>query len=729
MSHRYAYEKEKICKFNHYLKKYPHLFGHVNVEIHANAELQKHNPQARDLCLYVRLKGSRRFCAKMYCNRHVYRGKTCKANDPLIISKSGDTTVGSCQRACFNLLKPYDPLLTEAATVQLPPTFYDDDCDTCLYMTQEYFNLGIDDYERTNVHPTAHIDTIGTGFNINTKKPYVNKKTFDRTMKFEMNKYYCDNFDYKFDADALSCDLSEGEKVVGLFIGDSIYECLKYVFVHTIYKNDSIYTVQQPKLPTITKEERTRMNYDEEMFYNDDDSGAFAINPNVKLSDLGITDDKMHLYWTTEYGWPGRLQEPLLLWREIAADDIPMQYRYDKTTRRRNRDEFEVLQLHSINYWTMIREQINDPHLFDTTFDVIKAHLKEFAIDSTKMFAATFGYTKVVKPLLKVLVKKAIAPGVAFMTKSMTRILTPKLLQMLMNKIVFDYAAKVTSKLALRFAITFGSSGGMPWLLIIEIIGIIADILLAIVDPLKLGNKMNQDSVDLYSLMDIAMKIKTLDNGTPELSPILLIQMLEQAAEFTSNDSVTIRNKLPTNEENSTTTTTTTTNRLNPPTKYGIKLENVVDIYAGINLLELNLTFAAEYIGMLKYNSNGAKIDYNDHTNETIKKQFFDIHQEAVKISKEYLDVNEIKESVINDLNSLLESSNKSVWHLIYLTVFTLTACPFTIWYNNYEQWTILAVLLCIFIILLLLNYQYYNRKFYIDPEEKNRLIRLINKI
>lgn len=229
------------------------------------------------------------------------------------VFKSGNSDIPSCQSACYNLF----PRVSEKdgnVAYRAPSVFYSENQSRCLLYSNDLFMLAADDYRRTDKHPTPRVDTIGTGFDL-MSEPFVNAEK-NETFQFKLNKYYYDDFQYNFNG--VECKPSIFEWVTSILASSNLYKLVQYTdrYIGTALEPGSgggvwVNDVQRPKLPPIQMktppseaEWRAQMNPD-----------AIFFNPNLTLSDLGITKDRMDLIFTTEYGWPGRLVEPLLIYK------------------------------------------------------------------------------------------------------------------------------------------------------------------------------------------------------------------------------------------------------------------------------------------------------------------------------------------------------------------------------------------------------------------------------
>ena len=128
--------------------------------------------------------------------------------------------------------------------------------------------------------------------------------------------------------------------------------------------------VNKPKVPPITMEPPPGL----EGWMQNVNREAFFINPHLSLKDLGIVDAGLkHLIWTTAYGWPGRLVEPLIIYKELGLlqPDVKI-VDYEEINKKRLpqfqyapfgyriTDEYEVLHIYRLINQDALA---NEPHV------------------------------------------------------------------------------------------------------------------------------------------------------------------------------------------------------------------------------------------------------------------------------------------------------------------------------------------------------------------------------
>lgn len=725
MACKAAFERKKLYTFNKYLKRIPHLFSYVNVEIHPHRELQKHNPDFANSCIYVRLKGSLKFCKKMNCVATYTRGKSCKANDTLKIFKSGNTTVAACQHACFHLLQPYNVHRTqqqhtnddELNKIFQLPTFYDDECATCLYTNQMVFARAIDDFNRTEVHPTPNVDTIGTGFDVHPR-PYIDQATHDRALRFALNSYYCDNFSLNFNAEKRECEESWGEYLAGFIIGSYLAHSIKYSVKQVFYKGESFNDVKRPNVPKISDEEKLSLHASNTAFY-DYDEAAFAINPNVTLDQLGFTSETMHMYFTTEYGWPGRLVEPLLIWKEVS--NIPDYYRHDKTMRRAL-DEYELLGLKSANYGEKFNEILQAIDFDKSAVEKIFAASGQILETLLAIIVVNKAVFAILRPLLGMINKAIVAPAIVFACRSAATLVTSKMIASILSETIVEFVSMTAMRVTASIAVSVGASLVSVALIAVMIVAFVVEIVLVITDPLHMRAKLDQDGVDLYSQLDISLKKVTMGFGTPELSPILLATVIEtiEAGNFEKK----LQQQPPPDGESiprvdiplTARKTDPNLGRNNPPREYGYRLENIESDNASLQQQKQTIIDYVRYIAALKYNSDGGKINYSKET-PTFANDMIDGAKKI--LADESIKLKSTVDNVIQQLEAKIQETNNYIYKLL-LCINIVLLTPTLVQLNSQKKIISkrLLVLLVFFIVFSMLLY--YNFRFFSAPQQHN---------
>lgn len=526
-----AFERKKLATFNHFLKIMPHIFSHVNVEIRLNQLVATQTLQQFDNAISVRLIGTRKFCSQVHCHARYPRGQACQVSTPPMVFKSGNSDVEACQSSCFNLFN--GAVDEDGVAFKAPLTLYSERQKCCLWMNDIFFGIGTDDYMRTEVHTTPRVDTIGTGYDL-SNQPFIDKDG-NETYRFKLNKYYCDDFKLEFKGG--ECEQSLAEKIIGLLGSEVIYKTVQYG-ARDLATGTGFSEVQKVILPPITKPAPNDLKTWMAVVNKD----AIFFNPDLRLSDLGITGSNSHLFFTTEFGWPGVLVEPLLLYKapsflnnpEIkkvdfsGGDALLPQFRYDAYGRRYT-DEYEVL-----GTYTLLREvnKLAYDSVGPEGNDVNQSKIKEFfdamaKLVHTKEFWSDFFIT--LAPGLVPLIKRL----AIYSEKRFTQL--TKTLVFLAQKTIFHSVVAHSGAMALKFAAAafkFLSST----LKVVSIVGIVLDAL-GLVDILFIGrdlfglaNLNGQDAVDfICSQRDLDVKYEVYGYKSVEYSPAMFLQTYDLA--------------------------------------------------------------------------------------------------------------------------------------------------------------------------------------------------------
>lgn len=601
-----ALEHSKLSAYNHHLKIAPELFSWIDVEIRYNANLASVTEDQFNNALYVRLVGSKQFCNQVKCVAYYPRGNVCtEASEPRVF-KSGDTDVQACHSSCFNIYGGAKDAKT-GDKYKAPLTSYSKNQHCCLFHTDETFRLGVDDYVRADTHTTPRVDTIGTGFNVATE-PFIDGEN-NETYRFLLNSYYCDDFKYKKVGD--ECKPSTTEYITGLIASEFLYKLGQYK-VRQATTGVAIDGVQKVELPPIA----TPPPDDYNTWKNNINPGAHFFNPDLTLSDLGITREKSHLIFTTEYGWPGRLVEPLIVYdsvsptpdvmvvdfSEFSSPNIVPQLRKDKYGKRYT-DEYEVIgtyrALREINALaanafgkdTSVIEKNGIAkafHALSENFDK-KDFLAMVALNSTEL------YVRILKRLAQ--------SSEALLGKLTTQMVYTA------QRTIFSSVAHGIGALTLdftRLAFKILSST----LKAVTVVTLIFD-LLAIVDLIvaatgynlfHLENLHGQRAIDMYSTQDLQSKQLAFGYKTVEFSPALYLAFYDSYNPVTAED-------LEANElQGAENLYLLPLAYKNFPVRYGISADNVVPKHNVSN----NYRWTSEYLTRLVVNSYGQAINWTE---------------------------------------------------------------------------------------------------------------------
>lgn len=513
----YALERHKLVTYNHFLKSMPHIFSHVNIEIRHNKDLNNTDAALMNANIDVRLIGSRAFCQQISCNAYYPRGQSCSPNDGPLVFKSGNTDIAACQPACFRLFNYAthgDGVHAKAPLVQ-----YSDRQQACLLQTDQIFRLGYDDYMRTDVHITPRIDTIGTGFDLEPE-PYIDSHG-NETFHFKLNKYYCDDFGYKFDG--VKCEPSMAEHVSSALLSENLYKTVQYGHRY-VNSGVGFFDVQKPTLPPI---DMANLPPSSDEWRQNINTTAMFFDPNLRLSDLGITGDTAHLVFTTEYGWPGQLVEPVLLYRQPQCPHLKQinytewgkarlpQFAIDEYGRRLT-DEYELMGVYEYFSGMETYTGSNDSNV-ERHLDTLMAR----TIQAVEAVAPQLGLYMGEKILLQL--KRFVhnsANNAAAITPTLIKLAERTFSISIAQRTGFQAALALTStsfKLTLSLLKVLSTA-----LSLVNIIGWI-DIVLITRDIFALRNLVNQRFVDAYSELDLAVKEKLCGFKSFEYSPAFFV--------------------------------------------------------------------------------------------------------------------------------------------------------------------------------------------------------------
>lgn len=591
---KFAYERQKLAMYNHFLRLKPHLFSHVNVEIRHNQNLRNTSAELMDNNIYVRLIATKEFCQQIHCNTHYPRGKQCTNQSEPTIFKSGNSDIQACHASCFNV---FDGGVDADGTLYKSPlTIYSERQHKCLLHTDSGFALGIDDYARSDVHPAPRIDTIGTGFDLQ-KDPYIDKDG-NETYKFKLNKYYCDDFGYDFDG--TRCKPYVLETINSLFFSENLYKAFQYGyrnFTTGVGSKD----IQKPLLSPIAGSAPPKKREWESNI----NKGAHFFNTDLKLSDLGIMGDYPHLIFTTEYGWPGQIVEPLILNRKpqfkvidylSGQNDVVEHLRVNNYGLRKT-DEFEILRVYE--YMRDVFDEMDneessseDPMAIENFVSGLYHVLgsEEIWLYSSSIFARTI--------LSKM--QKLIATSERIFksaTKTVIRVMQRSIMSSLIHR---------SGHLAIRF-FSIAAKAGIGVLKALSVVGLfgdligITDIILSHFDLFDLQKIRDENMPLSYSLFDLGSKERAYGFKTVEYSPALFMISYDGFAPKNKNNFFTDE---ITDAENLKLLPTA----YDPPVTYAITANQVQHKDNVVNIFR----WSVEYLRRLDTNSDNIPIKWDE---------------------------------------------------------------------------------------------------------------------
>lgn len=639
----YAYERRKIQQYNFYLRFRPEIMSHTYIEISYNSNLSDNNDIPWDRKIRFNVHSRKKFCSQASCQSHFPRGNTCGINDEPRVFKSGNTDIESCQYGCYNLYEKTklpkndkdkdkkhdtnksndnnDSNTGQDEYARAPFLLYSYRQCACTIHNNSLFALGIDDYTRTDHHPLPRVDTIGTGFEYvdsdnhfnhdnfspDANLPYIDKNG-DESFRFNMNRYYCDDFQLNFNGQ--KCYESVGEQIFGFLISSTLYKACQYGirFAATGVTNTD---VQKLNLPPI-RENVLHETFDS--WKNDVDDTAFFIDPNVSLKDLGFTEDMKHCIFTTEYGYPGKIVEPLASGKNVTGNLIDYeernknrlnQFKYDVKTGWRIIDEYEILGIYKY-----IRSNPTNQDNNENSYDQPVNRLTDFFRDIVQnlgQISAMILYGELFNYGLKYSSKL-----LNLSAKYLEGTITPTLLHIVERQMrleILNPALHVMSRLVASLIRT--SASFIKLLDVVTIIAGIVDLFDLGFDFFNMNKIMDNGTIQQYSQLDIASIREAYGYGTVEYSPVNFMLMCEYL-------------KLHTKWRNTPNSVKTLRCIKDYKRyKYMIPLNNVIRFdQDNENAYE----WVSEYIFSLKVNSNGLKINWddekklpNDVTNQYLK--------------------------------------------------------------------------------------------------------------
>lgn len=602
----YCLEREKILSFNHFLKILPHIFSHVNVEIRHNKSLNNKQENLVDSNIYVRLIGSKEFCKQVRCNASYPRGMTCKPDTDPLTYKSGDGDVYACQAPCFQLY-PESTL-----DLRAPLTRYSERQNCCLLHNNQPFSAATDDYMRTDVHPTSRIDTIGTGFDVDRNNSSYFDFAGNETFKYELNRYYCDDFLLNFENG--ECKPSIGQRVNDLFLSSNLYKAIQYG-IRYAETGVGLHDVQIPNLPPKGPPPENK-----EAWLLNINKSAYFFDPMLKLSDLGITSDRLHLFFTTEYGWPGRLVEPLILPREPSAyknvkivdfvtgnEKLLPQFQVDSNGRR-YLDEYKIIGVQEIitdlyansekdragRIFGGLGNAPNEINLFLTSIPSLIGN-EEFWLTIGSGFSS-----QVVDVLKDNIESQLIKMQRKTITESMTTIVKRSILSTIANRTGY-VARKFTFNTLRLFTSTLRALSVVG--IIADLIGIV-DLFLINADLFDLRNLKGKQFANTFSEMDLAQNEKQYGYKTVEYSPAYFMAMYDLATSHSKEKQES--SNIIFQEELHTEVNLDFIKENNHLPKWSINSSKV----GHKNDVKFKILWQTEYLYRLERNSNNLKINW-----------------------------------------------------------------------------------------------------------------------
>lgn len=596
----YAYERAKLETFNYFLMEHRHIFSHVNIEIRRNKNLDSTTYEKMNRNIQVRLIASPEFSKQITCNLFYPRGRECKTEDLPKVFKSGNSDVFACQASCFNLTNKKKD--ADGNYFRSPMTFFDPDQGTSIIQNDAVFRLGVDDFSRTDQHTTSRIDTIGTGFDISDS--FYEDEAGNKTFKFDINKYYCD--DFMLELVNGECQPSAAEFWVGIFISSFLYKSFQYG-TRYFTTGTSATSVQKPNVPITKTRPLTEVEWRKNINHF-----AKCLNPNLKLSDLGITNEMPDLIFTTEYGWPGRLVLPLILYKPIYSNQTTIDYeninkkrlpQFKMTnTGYRIYDEYELIGM------TKILKDINRSLYMGQGEVIGNENFLTQALDTmSSILSNSQVYTEIGVSLLPHVILSQLKKLTTHLLSTSLPKLTHVTLSLSMRTLTHVMATKLAFTVTKIGTVVLKST--LAAIKAASVVGLILDVI-AIGDLINLvfdayseKNIQGIGYLNAISDMDLISKETNYGIKSPECSPIYIINLIKIAEQ---SNIQTEDSKLLNIFESNTLNKSNKDEALEFPYYYPETLVKRDDNpYSKIS-------WETEYLMSLKYNSMGNKIDYDD---------------------------------------------------------------------------------------------------------------------
>lgn len=613
----YKYERYKIQEYNNFLCHRPEIMSHTYIEISYNPDLANDNlPWYRKIRFVVRSR--KKFCTQTTCQMNYPRGNMCKPKDEPRIFKTGDHDLEACQFSCYHLYE-MSKMPEEKEYMRAPFLIYSYGQCACTMHSNGFFTLGADDFARTDTHPKPRVDTIGTGFHYIDSGNFFDRPDFspednppyrdslgNESFQFRVNRYYCDDFQLKFDGN--KCYASAGEKIFGFLVSSALYKACQYGvrYAETGVTNTDVQKLELPP-PRFSV---THATYDS--WKNDVDPDAFFIDPNVSLTDLGFTEDMKHCIFTTQYGYPGKLVEPKASGKNMTGNIIDYeelnkgrlyQFQYDVATGQRYIDEYEIYGIYKYireNPSPVADHDYTNPN--QTLADILHGIISNLGEVAGMM---TLGY----------LMDKGLQYS-SNLIKISTEYLEGKITPTLLHLVERELASKTLNPAIRIFSKTIASVAKISGSLLkaVDVFTTVAGILDIFdvgFDFFDMSKIMDNGTIQQYSQMDIDVMRRSYGYGTVEYSPVsfmLTCEMLKLHEKWTE---IPVATKKLRNEHGKY--------------KYMIPVEAVTKHHEDNNTYE----WVSEYVFSMKTNSNGLEINWGEENalSPDIAKQYLKIDE------------------------------------------------------------------------------------------------------
>lgn len=549
------------------------------------------------------------------------------------------------------------------------------------------FALGADDYTRTNNHPMPRIDTIGTGFHyvdsgnffdrtdfsVEDNQPYTDFEG-NESFRFYVNRYYCDDFRLKFDG--RKCYRSLGEEIFGFLVSSSLYKACQYGvrYASTGVTNTDVQKLSLP--PTRYKVHHETLA----SWKNDVDIDAFFIDPNVSLLDLGFTEDMKHCIFTTQYGYPGKLVEPLASGKQFTDQQVDYaklnegrlyQFRYDIQTGQRLIDEYAAFGI----YDYLRRNPTN-----------VKFNQKDYEQPANKLGDLIQGIINSMGEVGAMLtLGLLIDQGLRYSQKVLKisaeyleGTITPTVLHIVERELLtqaFNPTIRLFSQTIASMARI--SAGLIKTVDIFTSIASALDIIDTGIDFFSMNKIMDTGTIQQYSQLDIDIIRRAYGYGTVEYSPVSFMLMCENLKLF-----------------DRWTTTPAATMRLRCHKEYS-QYPYMIPVNAVTRYdQDISYQWISEYIFALRVNSNGLDINWDDEN-----KLSSDVIDQYLKIDENlYLKGMDDYSRYTQSFRQRVQFSQIALWVLVaifivLMVVYVKLAAPFlfvvaiTAFYIVFSYW------------------------------------------
>lgn len=553
----YTYFENRLAlyKYNTIIDVLPNIGSEFIVEIRAaTQEDYPFTAPFRDQAILVQTLFSQKGCDLIRCNGSYPRGKVCTHKNEPYLFKSGNSTLLACEPACYNIVP--DGNIENAQSV---PTAYYEPYDACVIESATYKSLMIDDYNRSNTHPSINVDTIGTGFD--SFNEFIRDDNGDLIRKYEINKFYCDAFEQQFNVSKKECETTTWQDIGKWTFGEYIATLISYGIDYCktgLGPGD----IRQPNVGLVNPSEYP--NYLTNLKEWKSSRGiAEKIEVNIKLSDLGIVSQTRHMTWTNRYSAKGNLVEPLLVYTVISEDGFFIDNQYNNGTKNTygiRREDFTKrinyirskercprnLMINDTGFRVREKKRWLDSSIFEESGDqihlnwldklfkgILNTDLKQF-----KEILLMWGGDKAIKYSKTLLIKlaKDILPNlIVRMQQVLTRgIFVKTLSKTIVTHVLSSSILKLSIKIGI--ALTNLAIAAVDVVNYIFVVSMIADLAFSLWDPLKLHGMYTKEAIKNMSLVGYEQNVKLFGQQTPEMTLDVVFAVIELSKQKKNTD-------------------------------------------------------------------------------------------------------------------------------------------------------------------------------------------------